>query len=545
MYDRRLKDWNITKNLKKAQKEDMVTMLVETGTWSSPSTPNEARHIEMSASDHAKVIRHVKAQAKNSSSPRSPASPTSVVGVSTKATKVLKSKRVSSADTTWVYLSPATSTRPDFETPCGSHNAESIDDSNQPIPDSSAAEQDYISPFDLDVPDGVQHVSDLIPEQDFEIFPPLTMPLRRLYKTFDMQSLLMGIRVYSESAKLPTSVNYSSAQPKQVNSTLLEQVSPSAEFWSDLKHGIYLFKLSPNSKLGWTAMEKACASAPFTLRNPNDFDFVFLRELCLTLSPVNTRVCPKLRIHLLQYLSYLAFMKLGSHHPVATICHELQQDENDREVSETALKYILECLRSRAQTEPQLGDVEELAFKIECSIITLLRRDRAYYAAAEKAKVLLKKCQRQILAACFNFSRTPATDTVSIMRRARTAATELAHIRMDQRGNWYDEAIEHCMFALTTNMKLSTEEQTWPPLPDNVTEYIKDKKAVHTLEDLAKIYDELALPEQSLMWLEKARLLAEALYGSEEESVATAHIVEKMNVLHEKLSASVEDMVFM
>lgn len=262
-----------------------------------------------------------------------------------------------------------------------------------------------------------------------------------------------------------------------------------------------------------------------------------MKELFLTLSPVNTRSYPLIRVKLLQYLSSLAHFNLNANHPLAVICHELQQDGSSREISEVALECMLHCIRSYGGSGSG-DDLQKLSSRIDCAAVTLLRRDGQLQLAALRARTLLDRCKRR-LAPSSSTAAHVVNDSLSL-NQARMAATELAHVRMDQRGDHYDEAIEQSLFALTgLCVNADTEVYTsWRPSPSTFADemVICDKKSIHTLEDLAKIYEELKEHAQAVQWLELSENMACSLLGVVTESVATVHIAEKLNNLRFKVA---------
>lgn len=535
MYDRRLKAWNVTKNLSKARKDDIIDMLVESGTWTSDTIPSKARHLDINVNDHAKLIRYVKSRSRSRGASNTPeSSPDQSHGrtsarssASPGASRDLLSP--SQEAQSWVVVSRS----PD------SISVETIIPNKNDQPGMGTALLPAVNPLvlieDRATIETCPQSTELEPlvqfrpglpqhnvKFDFVMFPTPTIPHES--KSLNVEKLLRSINAYFDAndgvAATPTGQGYD--HQVTLGSLPSEHISPSYTFWSELKHGIYLLKVQ-SSSLAWPALDRACELARITLSNPTTFDFLFLKELFLTLSPVNTRICSRIRTILLQYLSYLAYFNLPPSHPIAVICHELQHDDHDREVSERALS----CMLNAIHTYHSQFAGTEMAVKLECSIITLLRRDGELELAAAKARTLFRKCQSQL--PMFNGThQVQSNETAKPLKHARMAATELAHVCVDQGGDAYDEAIEYSLFALTGKMPLFDSIEEWPPSPSDFCCFIQDKKSVHVLEDLAKIYGELGLMGQTLRWLEMAELLASQLYGGAHESTATAHIVEKL-----------------
>lgn len=361
--------------------------------------------------------------------------------------------------------------------------------------------------------DETQSVADYV----FGPFPPPL--LARKDTMIDTKKLLQSIDKYFASGTIPLGyedqlTTYTTSGPDP---------PPSHEFWANLKRGIYLVKVQ-SYPLGVPALNKACTLAPVLLASPASFDFHFLRELFLTLSPVTTRSSPDVRTLLLKHLTQFARLKLGAQHPISIICYELQFDNDDREVSEKALICMLNSIRKYCQ---QSIDITDMEVRLECSIITLLRRDNDLGAAATQAKALLRKTQQR-LPALWNFNQT--AETIRAMKRARMAATELAHIYMDMSSDQYEEALSLCFFVLTGYPKVVDAHAT---TPSSLPLIIHDSKSFHTMEDLAKIYNEVGNVRQAMHWLKQATILGKAIFDPDHAAgmTALAFVAEKMQRL--------------
>ena len=96
---------------------------------------------------------------------------------------------------------------------------------------------------------------------------------------------------------------------------------------------------------------------------------------------------------------------------------------------------------------------------------------------------------------------------------ARLALRALEHLLMDQ--NEWRQALEVCSSAV--GQASSTEERVEPQHHDEC--------AIYTMEDIAKIYDNLGRPESCIAWLDRAAKSAYNLFGS---CAATTHIIDKL-----------------
>ena len=267
--------------------------------------------------------------------------------------------------------------------------------------------------------------------------------------------------------------------------------TPKIEFWAELKHGIYLLKVSQTSR-ALPALRKAGDSAVEALvQRPHNF----VMELLSTLSPVNTSVCPDLRISLLCGLSELARTHMGASHPITILTRELQKDITYQAISERGLSFINDICTT------VLGLSHKYTFDAERALVRLLRRsgdnDRALYMAQQM----------------FVASRNAFGDG---SLRARNAGRELEYILMDMK-DW-GQALEVCMTIVGQSNTMAGS-----PKPQ-----YNDECAVHTMEDVAKIYGQLDDLESSIAWLKQAAVCAWTLWG---DWVTTQHVVDKLVAL--------------
>ena len=266
------------------------------------------------------------------------------------------------------------------------------------------------------------------------------------------------------------------------------RLRPQALFWDELKHGIYLLKISADER-AFPVLHKTVhlASGAFA-ESPTSF----VQELFSTLSPVNTTKCPTVRLSLLRGFFILARQTLGVSHPVTTICSELQKDHTSREISERGLSFMIDLLTSRR------GMSYTLTFKSQLALIRLLRRSKDYERAGAMART-------------FSLSSISLFGFQSVS--ARMALRELEHVLMDQ--NEWHQALEVCFSIVGQPSSVDGSVE-----PQHHDEY-----AVYTMEDIAKIYDNFRQPESCIAWLDRAAKSAYNLFGS---CIATTHIVDKL-----------------
>lgn len=485
MYDRRLSAWGVSKNISSAKKQKIINMLVETGTWANDISPSKDRHINIDQKDFNKIIRHAKSQRRQR---------TSKVISHPKYTTIVRRRQ----DTP-------------NESPCSDSASYSSSPKTEPSTPLNCEISSQIEAFEFSSPESdADEVFGITSQSDLIFIPAPPVPYNNSVNT---AKLLQNVNIYIDKCR--PSKRY--VEPSFIDREGFEIVCPSDTFWLELKNGIYLLKVQ-SPELAWPALDKACDLAPAVITSKMSAELGFLRELFLTLSPVNTRIFPKIRTVLLQYLSYLSCLKLSPTHPLAVICHELQQDEQSVEVSELALNCMLGTLRATSNLSSQS---EAEAFRLECAAVKLTRRDGQLRLAADKARALYDRC----------LQRLGNDDSEQAMQQLRKAATELAHVCMDLRGNSYDEAIDLCLFVLTGMLEPTTSISEFPPHPSDFASFIGDEKSVYTLEDLAKIYEELGATEHAIEWLERAEDLACELFGNQIMSTATAHIVDKLEKL--------------
>lgn len=347
------------------------------------------------------------------------------------------------------------------------------------------------------------------------ITPPVTIPVMLDFpSSMSVQRFLKGLHAY---------VSVLADQAILVKSQLSSepQSLSGARFWSELRNGIYLLKVG--SDLAWCALHNAGNLLDAAFREPHTLNVKFVREILLTLSPTNTRISPDIRTWLLQLLRRRSYELLGTKNPVTIIATELLKDGNDQEVSERGLRCCVEAIYANRG----LNDSAGIALQVECAIIKSHRRSGDLELAAAEALSLYRKT-RQRVQRIEDLSSDATAEVDGFKTQTRLAATELAHVRMDQRGNHYDEAIQMSLFALTGTDSESETFNAWPPAPASVPGQIEDKAAISTAEDLAKICHELAFIDRAKQWLVRAEELAVRLLSPSDPETVIIHIREKL-----------------
>ena len=302
-------------------------------------------------------------------------------------------------------------------------------------------------------------------------------------ESLNMETILRNI--YSTCARISFDHDGQFGAPDQASQVV---VGPQTQFWNELGYGIYLLKISCFER-ALPVLHRAgeLASGAFT-----ESPLAFVLELFSILSPVNTNLCSSLRLALLREFFTLVGQSFGSTNSVTVLCSELQKDCSSQEVSERALSFMVDLLISTQ------GSSHTLTFRAQTALIRLLRRSKNYERAGAMAQRLLS-------------SSISLFGVQSLS--ARMAARELEHILMDN-SDW-QQALKVC---------LSIVGQP-PSALELVEPQYHDKYAVHTMEDIAKIYDVLGESEFSIAWLIQAASCACTLWGS---GVATTHIIDKL-----------------
>jgi hypothetical protein len=256
-------------------------------------------------------------------------------------------------------------------------------------------------------------------------------------------------------------------------------------FWSDLNNCIYLFKLRD-----WRRAEPlykalvGVSSEVFSNVTPD-----FLRRFFTAFSPVNFQVNPVVRKELLKHFLSRVRELWGSEHSFTRLIYELQLDINSRELSEVALSCLQQSVRGEApHVERQHPHTD---FSIEVSIITLQRRSKDFAAAAHSASTLLTQSKERL---------GPESP------EARDATEQLAHVYMDT------QRLEEARALCLERLGLINRDH-------------RDKRAMRAMEDLAEIERKLGQPRGCITWLQGAAILAAEI---QRPDVVILHIVDKV-----------------
>ena len=262
-------------------------------------------------------------------------------------------------------------------------------------------------------------------------------------------------------------------------------------FWDEVHQGIYLLQIGCPMR-AWPVLKSAGTLALEALVSDA---FLFIKELFLVLSPVNTRVCPEFRILLLCYLRIIAFQHLGAGHPIAVICHELLVLGDDGEMSERALTCMIDELKTA------YGSVHPLTIGAEQYLVRFLRKKRDLHSM-NKAAIM-----GQQLLYTAKIALGPRSS------KCREVARELEHVYIDN--GQLLEALEICHFIVDHSL---CDTNAAEPL-------LHDEWAVYTMEDIAKIYKLLGRVDLSILWLQQAAVDGWTLW---QDWVATRHIFDKL-----------------
>ena len=468
MYEGQFKKWKLSKYLTQTKRDEILDRVVR-DVQTQPSQPDP----DFSGDDLRKLLRYLKE-------------------------RQIEDESVSESR----EITPRTR---DSSTSCGSSQGEEIEQrlawtelnsheqlesSESPIfshgQRTSAAES-----YGKDSPNGLEqlaahHYTNQAPPNEWpcESASPLEcMPAHVNAESLNLETILRN--VHSVCARTNLSYSGRFEAPDQVSPNIAGAL---ARFWSELKHGIYLLKISCFDR-AFPALYSAGELADGAL---TDNPLAFVREIFSTLSPINTATCSGLRVSLLRGFSILASRKLERTDPIVVLCKELQNDGGSQEVSERALSFMIDLLTSIH------GISYALALKAQTSYICLLRRNKDYARAGNLARRLVSSSN-----STFGAQSRPA----------RLAARELEHVLIDEE-KWH-EALEVCHSIV--DQQHSSFQLAEP--------HRRDECAVYTMEDIAKIYANVGETKSCIAWLTQAANSAWMLWGS---CVATRHIVDKL-----------------
>lgn len=483
MYETNTKDWGLSKYMKRARKDEIICRRIE-ATQGLSSYPE----LDLSSDDLRKVNRHAKeiermrvsveqtgTTMRNFQVSQTNASRPSHSGLST----TVDSPGELEGGSSWYSDDDSASANVSVNVSVNSSGASPSNTPDSGIYHLAQSESEVSSNARLSVASSSDHsgTSCALPSLT------LAMDLHLSPDCLSLETILRSIHVLYANVSL-----YNDVHSKHQSQATLATESPETRFWAELKHGIYLLKVSETNRAVPVLRQAGDFATEALVQRPH----VFVLELLSTLSPVNTSVCPSLRISLLRGLSNLANTHVGALHPITILIRELQKYMTYRDISERGLSFINDLFTAI------LGLSHAYTFDAERALVRLLRRsgdnDRALYMAQQM----------------FTTSKKAFGDGAL---RTRRAGRELEHILMDI-GDWR-QALEVCMTIVG-----QFETVTASPEPQ-----YNDECAVHTMEDIAKIYCQLEDLHSSIAWLKQAATWAWTLWGT---WVATKHIVDKL-----------------
>ncbi|KAI5927179.1 Clr5 domain-containing protein [Camillea tinctor] len=435
MYKKRFRKWNVTKNWKSTQKDQLIHQISSMDRETSSSTD-----IILDARNRRKLKRHIRTKAQKDSS--------------------VSEERLD--------LEPA------------AHD-ETTD--SKPITGVSTI---WATPNDISFLTSLNKPFDSSPEnlREFKI---------RFSKGHHENSLTtIGRSInYSPQLSRAESIFKTVSAFTTSESTYRSLNSLDSPFWNHLGYGIYYLKVGSADR-AWPVIQKACDTAAGEIKSNAG---AYILGLFTILSPSNTAIYPALRNSLLGFLYQLAEASLGGNHPLAMLARELRIQNGDLWVTETALACLIDGISSA------FGPAHQLSLTAQMRRVAFLRRSQKYDSALQHARTTLNIA---------NSSYGPTS------LQARRVARQIEHILMDKRS--WAEALSVCLGIVGYADKQG--------LPVEMT--LRDECAVYTMEDIAKIYENMGEPEKSTHWLGRAATCATNLGKPTHE---IAHIVDKLEAL--------------
>ena len=472
MYEEHFKKWNLSKNMNQSKRDKILNRVVRDGDAQS-SQPNPG----INSDDLLKVLKYL---TKKRPTDPSPVGPRGKLAKTSKPCSFCSSSKDEDIEQGVACTEPnsprevATSKSPTFShsqyanTPQSYGNA-SLRSSEQP-----PTGRDYYN---------TSHAR-MSSEWSCESKSPLNCaPFHVNSESLNLETILKT--VYSLCVRTHSDQSRQIETPYQVSQNVL---GAQANFWSDLKQGIYLLKISSFER-AFPVLRGAgeLANGAF-----EENSLAFVQEIFSSLSPSNTATCPGLRMSLLRVFSDFASQKFEQNDPIVILCRELQNDCKSQEVSERALSFMLDNLVSLR------GTSYALSFKVQTSLIRLLRRNKDYARAGDLGQKFISSSN-----CTFGVNSIPA----------RLAARELEHVLMDEQ-EWH-KALEVCYSIV--GQRPSSFQLAEP--------YHRDECAVRTMEDIAKIHENLGDTKSCIAWLIQAANTSWLLFGS---CIATTHIIDKL-----------------
>ncbi|KAL8905423.1 MAG: hypothetical protein Q9207_002663 [Kuettlingeria erythrocarpa] len=262
-----------------------------------------------------------------------------------------------------------------------------------------------------------------------------------------------------------------------------------SNLWSHASQCVYLFKVG-HLQRAQLLVDWLCSNVMQAALYPS---MTSLLKLITTFSPINFRRYPHsllVRRRLLHHLVDSASKTRPQTDPLLVISKQLLRDRDTLATTEVALSCLIDTMQDRSPA---------FVHRANRARIALLRRDGQLDHALDRATELVAATSR---------STTPK----SVERRG--ALAEKAHILMDRRkeGDLY-EALDLCKVRVgicVTGGRITT---------------YRDESAMYTMEDMAKIHDELNELEKSVVWLEQAADIGRDLRV---DRMAMTHVVDKL-----------------
>lgn len=261
-------------------------------------------------------------------------------------------------------------------------------------------------------------------------------------------------------------------------------------YWTDIANALYMVK-KEHIDLAWKFTDQACerARAGSFFDRP---DIGTLKNLLSILSTINSSLLPNLRDTILEYLTELFQIRLHPLHPLVHICRVLQSEPTNVEISERALRSVLNLL------EVSIGEIHTDTLQIRQALIRLLRRSGNHDASKLLCEEHLDICTNS-----FGQNALPS----------RRATQDLTHILMAK--GEFDKA-----FEISKKQMERTREFLGRDFPDEL--------AVYTIEDLAELHAKREQADEAIFILHEAYFGARRLWG--ETASSTVYIREKIRL---------------
>ena len=495
MYETHFKKWGLAKNLKLSEKTQAICQILKEAHSSQSPT------LKLSGEQYRKLIRHTKlVQKQTMSADKSRPPQKSLLSINTKT------------PFTQATETDALINRPDEESQLPRTLITNEHYMNALLQTASSSQNPLLIPESSPtttllsyIGEGASGLDPSLINRDSNspwalvdlLSPPETTCLEIVLRS--VHDLCTSDRIYEHSGE-PFGLQSLSIQSSGSSPPGLER----GNFWNELSCTIYLLKISQPAR-AMSALSTALHMAETSLRSS---PYLFAMELFSVLSPVNTVVCKGLRTDLLRLLNSLSRSHLGEKHPLTSLTQELQNDRSSGEISVRGLSSMIGLLSLGLQLS------DKSICRAQRMLIKLHRRSGRRTEALSIARKLADK-----------LASSHGKDSI----QARLAMREVEHVLMDM-GEW-QQALELCMVIVG---------QAGPfegvPEPQCL-----DDCAAYTMEDIAKIYDNLKDTGSSIKWLEKA---VQCEWDLWKDSVATKHTVDKLVAALSRCGRNGEAMVW-